>query len=284
MTSIVREKAAIYSQVRSWQSEGKVVGVVPTMGALHEGHMSLIEASLSQADVTVVTIFVNPLQFGPNEDLDKYPRMLEEDVEKCQEMGVTAVFAPPEAEMYPQGKENVFSVMPPAFYTEKLCGLDRPGHFDGVATVVTKLFNIIPADKAFFGQKDAQQLFIIKKMVQTLDFPVSIVSCPTVRESDGLAKSSRNLNLDADSRKIAPTLFKALSYIYNQYLGGDVDFRKLSQEAIKEFIEKYDKIKLEYLAAYDYESLEPTEALHTETLVAIAARVGGVRLIDNIIL
>lgn len=270
--------------VNQLKAEKKLIGLVPTMGALHIGHLSLIEASNKLTDETIVTIFVNPTQFGPKEDFSKYPRTFESDKEKCLQLGVKAIFAPEINEMYPNGKDNIFRVVPPETYTEKLCGKSRPTHFEGVATVVTKLFNIIPAHKAFFGQKDAQQLFIIRKMVEDLNIPIEIVTCPIQREPDGLACSSRNLNLDPHSRLIAPKLYQTLKLVNTEYMAGETDFKTLYTKAKKEIIDQFTEISLEYLLAFNYNTLLPTENLSSNTLVAIAAKIGGVRLIDNIIL
>lgn len=275
-------KKEIRDFAKDLKLSNKIIGLVPTMGALHKGHISLIEESLKATEATVVTIFVNPMQFNPNEDLDKYPRTLDSDLEICSKLGVKAVFAPDNKEMYPN--DIIFKVVPPEFYSNKLCGVSRPGHFEGVATVVTKLFNIIPADKAFFGLKDAQQLFIIKKMVEFLNIPIEIVACQTQREPDGLAFSSRNLSLDSQSRQIAPMLYKSLCFIKSQYLTGETDFNLLSQHVQKEMLGYFNEINLDYLMAYNYDNLNLVTKLTNNTLIAIAAKIGNVRLIDNIIL
>ena len=270
--------------VNDLKKNNKSVGFVPTMGCLHKGHLSLIDTSIKNNDETIVSIFVNPTQFGPNEDFNKYPRTINEDIGKCEELGVSAIFAPSEDEIYPDGKINIFQVIPPENYTNKLCGKYRPGHFDGVATVVTKLFNIIPANRAYFGQKDAQQLFIIKKMVDQLDIPVDIITCPTVREIDGLACSSRNLNLKSQYRSIANNLYQSLTFIKTAFSTGETDFFKISLKARKLFVEQFNEISLEYLVALDYNNLEPVKILKSYTLIAIAAKINNVRLIDNILL
>jgi pantoate ligase/cytidylate kinase len=283
-TTIFNHIHTIRDFVKSLQQENFIIGVVPTMGALHAGHISLIERSVTECDATIVTIFVNPAQFNSQEDLEKYPKTFETDFEICSKLGVRAIFAPDTAEMYPLEESCRFQIIPPAPFKSVLCGRFRPGHFEGVATVVTKLFNIIPADKAYFGQKDAQQLFIIKKMVEDLAIPVKIISCPTCREHDGLACSSRNVNLDTESRKLASSLYKCLDYINVEYQKNELDFVKLSRNARIQFIDPYDKICLEYLLAYNYDTLSKTKYLKQDTLVAIAANIGGVRLIDNILL
>lgn len=281
---IFESKDQARSFVNKQKYEGNVVGFVPTMGCLHKGHLSLVEASKKQTDITIVSIYVNPTQFGPNEDLDSYPRTFNEDVEKCERLGVDAIFAPSDKVMYPSCKQDLFTICPPAHYMDKMCGASRMGHFEGVATVVVKLFNIIPADKVFMGQKDAQQLFIIRKMVEKLDIPMKIISCPTLREVDGLACSSRNNNLDLESRKIAPCLFQILTLIKSEFLAGRTDFQTILNKVNKDFVEIFKQISLEYLVAYDYDNLVKVDKLKSNTLVAIAAKIGTVRLIDNIIL
>lgn len=281
---LFKTKKSIRDFVTSQKQAGKVVGFVPTMGALHQGHISLIQKSLEETNITVVSIFVNPTQFGPNEDLHKYPKTLENDLEICSKNGVSAVFNPDVAEMYSTPENKMFMVVPPDFYNKKLCGLGRPGHFDGVATVVTKLFNIIPAQKAYFGQKDAQQLFILKKMAEDFFIPIEIITCPTKREPDGLACSSRNINLDKKSREIAPILYQTLNFIKSAYKDGKSDFSQLSKQLIEEIISKQQEISLEYFLAYDYSTFEKVDTLKNNTLIAIAAKINNVRLIDNIIL
>lgn len=281
---IFTQKNEIRNYVNELKNAGFEVGFVPTMGCLHEGHLSLIKRSVKETDMTVVSIFLNPTQFGPNEDLDKYPKQFETDLFECEKLGVAAIFAPSKDEMYSNGLENIFKVIPPEEYIDKLCGKFRPGHFEGVATVVTKLFNCVPAQKGYFGQKDAQQLFIIRKLVEHLDFNIEIVACPTVREPDGLACSSRNLNLDSKSRKLAPYLFKTLNFINDAFMAGKTDFNEISIIARQEFIDRFEQIHLEYLLALDYNSLKFIDKLKPYTLIAIAAKIGGVRLIDNIIL
>jgi pantoate--beta-alanine ligase len=281
---VIEKKQDITALVNRLKSEGKVVGFVPTMGALHVGHMSLIDRSIAESDVTIVSIYVNPTQFNNPEDLKKYPRTFETDYKLCQEKGVFAIFAPDSKEMYPAPQKEQFIIVPPAGYKNKLCGEFRPGHFEGVATVVTKLLNIVPANKAYFGLKDAQQLFIIKKMVEDLCVPIEIIACETQREPDGLACSSRNVNLDDHSRNLAPNLYKTLSFIKSWYDKGEVNFELISSEAIQKFILPYPKISLEYLQAFDYNNLSETTILQKNTLIAIAAQIGTTRLIDNTLL
>lgn len=272
----------VRKKVLEWKKEGLKIGLVPTMGALHEGHLSLIKKSVETCDRTVVSIFVNPIQFGPSEDLGKYPRTLDADLELCKKVGVNVVFSPAPAEMYGEG--NILSndfltyVAPPFFYSNKLCGKTRTGHFDGVCTVVMKLFNIIQPDYAFFGQKDAQQLIIIKKMVKDLNIPVKIVPCHIVREASGLALSSRNKYLSEEGKKEALVLNKILTNIKACYNKGIKDAKTLSETALAFLNEHHD---LEYLEFVDKNSLEDKTEVDDETLILIALKVDGVRLIDN---
>lgn len=272
----------IREKVFEWKKQGLKVGLVPTMGALHEGHLSLIKKSVETCDKTVISIFVNPTQFGPAEDLDKYPRTLEADLELCKAAKADLVFAPTAEEMY--GQENILSndfltyVVPPFFYVDKLCGKSRVGHFDGVCTVVTKLFNIVQPDCAFFGQKDAQQLIIIKKMVKDLNMPIEIISCPIVRDENGLALSSRNKYLSEEGRKRALVLNKILNNIKICYNKGIKDIKALSETAFPFLNEHHE---LEYLEFVDRETLENKNLADDDTLVLIAIRTDNVRLIDN---
>lgn len=276
----------IREKISEWKKQGLKVGFVPTMGALHEGHLSLIKKSVETCDKTVVSIFVNPTQFGPSEDLDKYPRTLEADMELCKgvngDKDEIVIFAPTAEEMY--GQENILSndfltyVVPPYFYVDKLCGKSRVGHFDGVCTVVTKLFNIVQPDYAFFGQKDAQQLIIIKKMIKDLNMPVEIISCPIVRDKYGLALSSRNKYLSEEGRKEALVLSKILNNIKICYNKGIKDIEALSETAFSFLNEHHE---LEYLEFVDRETLENKDQADDNTLVLIAIRTDNVRLIDN---
>lgn len=275
----------VTNNVKAWKKEGFTIGLVPTMGALHAGHASLIKKAKETCDKVIVSVFVNPIQFGPNEDLDKYPRTLEADKKLCDELGCDIVFAPSPKEMY--GAENKLSnteftfVCPPYNLVDCLCGKSRVGHFDGVATVVLKLFNITTPNKAFFGQKDAQQLFIITKMVKDLNLDLEIVPCPIVREDDGLALSSRNTYLNEEERKNALSISKALKEINSLYLNNVTDTQILFDTAIS-ILNK--NIELEYIEFRDFETFEKVEKASKNTLVAIAAKSGKTRLIDNIIL
>lgn len=275
----------VKNNIKIWKNEGLKIGLVPTMGALHEGHASLIKKAKEMCDKVVVSIFVNPIQFGPNEDFDKYPRTIEADKTLCEEIGADLIFAPTPKEMYGENyklNNNVFTfVCPPYDLVDCLCGKSRTGHFDGVATVVTKLFNITTPDYAFFGQKDAQQLFIIKKMVKDLNMNLEIIPCPIVREKDGLALSSRNTYLSEDERKNALTISKSLFEIEKLYNQGIKQSSILFDSAISIL---NPNIELEYIEFRDYETFEKVEIVSKNTLVAIAAKSGKTRLIDNIIL
>ncbi|MBE7713024.1 MAG: pantoate--beta-alanine ligase [Cyanobacteria bacterium SIG26] len=273
----------VREQIKQWKKEGFSIGLVPTMGALHEGHLSLIKKATEQCDKVVVSVFVNPIQFCPGEDLDKYPRTLEADTQMCAQAGVDIVFAPTPTEMYGEGqmKSNDFLtyVIPPFFQVNKLCGKSRVGHFDGVCTVVNKLFNITQPDFAFFGEKDAQQLSIIKKMVKDLNIPVEIIACPIIREDSGLALSSRNKYLSDEDKIHALALSKILNNIKNCYNQGVTDVEALKETAYKFLNENHD---LEYLEFLNDEDLEEVSTANDDTRVFIACKVGGVRLIDNI--
>ncbi len=275
--SEVREK------VREWKKEGLTVGLVPTMGALHNGHKSLIEKSVAKCDKTVVSVFVNPIQFCPGEDLDKYPRTLDADEQLCSKVGADIVFAPSPKEMYGEGhilsNDFLTYVIPPYFYTDKLCGKSRVGHFDGVCTVVNKLFNIVQPDFAFFGEKDRQQLIILKKMVKDLNIPVEIIPCPIVREESGLALSSRNKYLSDKDKVDALALSKILFNIKACYNKGISDAKALSETAYSYLNDNHN---LEYLEFRDADNLEEKTVVDDNTIVFIALKVANVRLIDNI--
>ncbi len=275
----------VRNKIAEWKKEGLKIGLVPTMGALHSGHASLIKKAVETCDKVVVSVFVNPIQFCPGEDYEKYPRTLEDDTKLAEKIGAAMVFAPTPDEMYGKGQrlsnDTLAYVVPPFFYVDKLCGKSRVGHFDGVCTVVAKLFNITQPDYAFFGQKDAQQLIIIKKFVKDLNFPIEIVSCPIVREESGLALSSRNKYLSEEGKKDALVLSKILMNIKNCYDKGITDINALKETAFSFLTEKHD---MEYLEFVDKENLEDKTKADNNTLVLIACRVEGVRLIDNIIL
>ncbi len=275
----------VRANVKKWKSEGLVIGVVPTMGALHAGHASLIKKAVETCDKVIVSVFVNPIQFGPSEDFDKYPRTLEADVELAEGIGADLIFAPSADEMYGEGQrlsnDTLTYVAPPFFYVNKLCGKSRVGHFDGVCTVVMKLFNITQADYGFFGQKDAQQLIILRKMVNDLNVPIELIGCPIVREESGLALSSRNKYLNEKGKEDALALNKILNNIKMCYNKGVTDISALKETAFQFLNEAHE---LEYLEFVDKENLEDKEKADDNTLVLIACRVDGVRLIDNILL
>lgn len=267
------------SQIREITKNLNVsVGLVPTMGALHSGHASLIEKSVKDNGFTIVSVFVNPVQFGINEDFDKYPRTLENDAQLCEKLGADVVFAPSVDEMY-QNTRELTLVCPPYSAINKLCGKSRPGHFDGVATVVSKLFNITKCTRAYFGQKDAQQLFIIKKMVKDLNFDIEIVPCPIIRESDGLALSSRNSYLDENARKEALKLSRALNYSKELWQKGIRDKDILRDSALK-ILEGLD---VDYVEIVDPETFEDWQETGKKALMLIAAKIppANTRLIDN---
>ena len=268
------------SACRAATRAGKLVGLVPTMGALHEGHLSLVRASKSQCDVTAVSIFVNPLQFGPTEDLDKYPRNLEQDKALLSELGVDFVFAPQISEMYRPGAKTYVDV---SDLSSKLDGGSRPGHFRGVSTVVCKLFEIVRPDRAFFGQKDAAQVALLRKMVRDLDMDVEVVVGPIVREADGLALSSRNAYLNAEQRKQALVLSRSLEQVRAAAAAGERDPGKLA-EIGRQTIASEPAAKLDYFAIVDPDTLDPVDKVSKGTLVAVAAWVGTTRLIDNLLL
>src|SRR5271170_1411651 len=258
----------------------KRIGLVPTMGALHDGHLSLVRAARAQCDAVVVSIFVNPTQFGPAEDLSKYPRTFDQDCRLLEKEGVEVLFAPPVEEMYPSGA--VVWVLVEGL-SEKLDGRSRPGHFCGVATVVAKLFHIVEPDAAFFGQKDAAQLAVIRRMVRDLNFPVEIVACPIVREADGLAMSSRNAYLNREEHGRALVLQRALQEVRLQFQAGQRSASELIS-AGKEVFAREPQIRLDYFEIVDPETLDPVEGIWQKTLVAVAAYVGTTRLIDNVLL
>ncbi len=280
---LVHTIAEVREKVREWKKNGLTVGLVPTMGALHDGHKSLIEKSVAKCDKTVVSVFVNPIQFCLGEDLDKYPRTLDEDKKLCETVGADIVFAPSPKEMYGEGhimsNDFLTYVIPPYFYVDKLCGKSRVGHFDGVCTVVNKLFNIVQPDFAFFGEKDRQQLIILKKMVKDLNIPVEIVPCPIVREKSGLALSSRNKYLSENDKAEALVLSKILFNIKACYNKGITDVKALTETAYAYLNQNHS---LEYLEFRDADDLEEKTVGDDNTIVFIALKIANVRLIDNI--
>lgn len=262
--------------VKNAKMEGKTVGLVPTMGYLHEGHASLVKKSVEMCDVTVVSVFVNPTQFAPNEDFDAYPRDLERDAQLVEDCGADVIFHPEVSEMYfPDATTTVV----PDVLSKNLCGKTRPIHFGGVCTVVSKLFNIVTPDKAFFGQKDAQQLAIIKRMVRDLNFGVEIVGCPIIREEDGLAKSSRNTYLNPQERKAALCLSQAVKIGKEMAEGGEKSTKAILDKMIAH-IAREPLAKIDYVQAVDM-SMQDVEEINGETLFAMAVYIGKTRLIDN---
>lgn len=265
--------------VKEARMAGKTVGLVPTMGYLHEGHGSLVKRSVAECDVTVVSIFVNPTQFAPNEDFDAYPRDLDHDVALLTECGADAVFHPEISEMY---FEDASTTVVPDVLSKNLCGKSRPIHFGGVCTVVSKLFNIVTPDKAFFGQKDAQQLAIIKRMVRDLNFGVEVVGCPIIREADGLAKSSRNTYLNPDERKAALCLSQSIALGQRMAENGEKN-TKVILGAMIEHINKEPLAKIDYVQAVDGVTMQDVDTICGDTLFAMAVYIGKTRLIDNFI-
>ncbi len=277
MTAILRTVADLRVLVRGWKARGETIGVVPTMGALHDGHLSLVRAAKAAADRVIVTIFVNPRQFNAASDLAKYPRTEEADAARLAPVQVDAIFAPAPAEVYPTGFATTVSVSGVA---DPLEGALRPGHFDGVATVVTKLFGMTQADRAFFGQKDWQQLQVVRRMVADLNLPVEITGCETLREADGLAMSSRNMRLSASARQTAPALYAAMLAASVALRDGSPPQAALAQAEAAVLAAGFDTV--EYLALRDAETLQASADLARPLRLLAAASLGGVRLIDNI--
>ena len=265
-------------QIKQWKKEGKTIGLVPTMGFLHEGHASLIRKCREQNDIVVVSDFVNPTQFGPNEDLEAYPRDFERDSKLCESLGADLIFAPSPEDMYhdPHAFVSIDTL------SETLCGKTRPIHFCGVCTVVSKLFNIVVPDKAYFGQKDAQQLAVIKRMVKDLNVDTEIIGCPIIREEDGLAKSSRNTYLSEDERQAALVLSRSLK-IGKQLVDAGEKSAQAIKDAIIAEINKEPLAKIDYVDVVDFDTITPVDEIKGTTLVAIAVYIGKTRLIDNFI-
>jgi pantoate--beta-alanine ligase len=270
----------VRSTVAAWRKAGLTVGLVPTMGYFHEGHLTLMRTAKKENDRVVVSLFVNPTQFGPAEDFDRYPRDHERDRALAEGAGADLIFAPSPAEMYPDGYQTWVEVTK---ITQGMCGQSRPGHFRGVTTVVTKLFMIVQPDRAYFGEKDAQQLRVIRRMCKDLNLPLTIRAVPIVREADGLAMSSRNTFLSAEERKAALVLSRALFDLRERVANGQVNVEELSREARK-LIQTEPLVQLEYLVLVDDESLQPVPTVDRPVLAALAARVGKTRLIDNVTL
>lgn len=280
MTQVVERIKDMNSIVSQFKSQGKTIGLVPTMGALHDGHLKMIKQSIEENDITAVSIFVNPLQFGPNEDFDDYPRPFESDLEKLKQIGVDYVFHPTVEEMYPGELEMTITV---GRLAQVLEGKKRPGHFDGVVTVVNKLFNIIQPTRAYFGRKDAQQLAIIEKMVEDFNHSVQIVPIDIVREADGLAKSSRNIYLTDEERKEAVHLSKSLALAKKKYDEGERNSDVLIQ-AITKYLESNVSGDIVEVAIYSYPELEEQHTIEGQIFISLAVKFSQARLIDNIII
>ena len=267
----------VRAQVKEWKKQGLAVALVPTMGYLHEGHKSLMERARKENDKVVVSIFVNPMQFGPNEDLESYPRDLDRDSKICEAAGVDLIFHPEVEEMY---GPDFHAYVDMHTLPEKLCGASRPVHFRGVQTVVSKLFHIIPADRAYFGQKDAQQLAIIRRMVMDLNFDIEIIGCPIIREEDGLAKSSRNTYLSEEERKQAVILNQSLEAAMDAINAGEKDAAKVKQIIIDK-LHTCPLAKIDYVEVVSFDTIQPIEKVEGAVLIAIAVYIGTTRLIDN---
>ena len=276
---IVTTVKEIKEIIKNWKGEGKTIGFVPTMGYLHEGHGSLITAARNQNDKVVVSIFVNPMQFGPKEDLASYPRDLKKDSTFCESLGADLIFHPEPEEMY---HKNFSSYVDMSVLTEELCGLSRPVHFRGVCTVVNKLFNIVQPDKAYFGQKDAQQLAVIRHMTEDLNMNVEVIGCPIIREEDGLAKSSRNTYLSKEERRGALILSKSIFMGQKLVKKGMTDAGELV-EKMKAVIETEPLARIDYVKAVDGLTMQQVDTIKAPVLVAIAVYIGKTRLIDNFI-
>ena len=274
---VIKTIGELKDTLKPYRKEGKSIGLVPTMGFLHKGHASLIKKAVEDNDIVVVSDFVNPIQFGPNEDLESYPRDINADSKLCEEIGADFIFNPEPSEMYHDKKAFVDI----EGLSDNLCGAKRPGHFRGVCTVCTKLFNIVGPDRAYFGQKDAQQLSIIKKLVLDLNIPVEIVPVPIVREDDGLAMSSRNTYLSKKERKAALCLSKAI-FTGEKMANEGANLEKVL-EKMTEIIKTENLAKIDYISAVDLETIENVENFNQNTLVAIAVYIGKTRLIDNFI-
>ena len=274
---LLKKVDEVRSLVEQWRKQGLTVGYVPTMGALHEGHESLIKKAVRENDKVIVSVFVNPTQFGQNEDYDSYPRNIEKDMELCENAGACAVFNPEPSEMYFENKSTVISV---SGLTSVLCGAKRPGHFDGVCLVVTKFFNIVKPNRAYFGEKDAQQVAVLKRMVRDLSIDVEIVPCPIIREEDGLAKSSRNTYLNVDERKAAVVLSRSLKIAKQLLDKGERNAAKIKDAIISE-INTESLAKIDYVEIVDSENLTDVSTIEKNILIPIAVYIGKTRLIDN---
>lgn len=278
---VLRTVQEIQAFSKAAKDAGKSIGLVPTMGALHEGHLTLMRRARQENDVVIASVFVNPTQFGPNEDFDAYPRRFEEDCKKMETIPVDAVFHPEPREMYPEGYCTYVNVE--GDITKKLCGAQRPGHFRGVATVVTKLMNLSRADRAYFGQKDAQQVVVVKRFVSDLNIPTEIVMVPIVREESGLARSSRNQYLSSEEKEAALVLSRSLKKGKEAFEGGEKDVETL-KKIVRDEIETEATAVIDYVDIYSFPALLPIKKAEQPALLAIAVKIGKTRLIDNVIL
>lgn len=274
---IITKITELKAEIKALKSNGKIIGLVPTMGCLHEGHLSLVQSSVKKADCTVVSIFVNPTQFSPNEDFREYPRDLKHDSEIVEREGVDYLFIPEASAMYPEGFKTYIEVHD---LQDKLCGRSRPGHFRGVCTVVLKLFNIVDPDVSFFGQKDAQQAVVLKRMVKDLDLDVNIEILPIIREKDGLALSSRNTYLDPEQRKAALCLSKSLREADEMFKSGERKSARIIRR-MEEIIKSEALAKIDYVRIVDLNNLDPLARIEKEALIVVAVFIGKNRLIDN---
>ncbi|EYE88848.1 pantoate--beta-alanine ligase [Fervidicella metallireducens AeB] len=276
---IIKSIAQMKDEIKEIKSKNLTIGFVPTMGYLHDGHKSLIERARIENDVVVVSVFVNPTQFGPNEDFEKYPRDEKRDADTCADSGCDILFMPETSDMY-QGNYSTFVEV--FGLTDRLCGASRPGHFRGVCTVVTKLFNIVKADRAYFGQKDAQQLAVIRRMVIDLNMDIEVVGCPIVRENDGLALSSRNTYLSDNERKQAVVLYQSLQRAKELISEGEYEVNTIKNEMFR-IIKTSESAKVDYIEIVDNINLKPVERIKGEILIALAVKIGNTRLIDNMV-
>lgn len=278
---VIRRIEEIVEITRKIKADGYSLGMVPTMGCLHEGHKSLIKKAVDNNDKVVVSVFVNPTQFGPDEDYESYPRTLEADAKLCEEIGADYIFHPEPEEMYPEGYSTF--VVPSEKMTNILCGITRPGHFRGVCTVLTKLFNIIIPDRAYFGEKDIQQLAIVKRMVTDFNFGIDIIACPIVREDDGLAKSSRNTYLNAEERQAATVLRRSILE-GKKLIDSGVLIKEDVLKTIKSVIESEKLARIDYVEIIDFDTFDQVDLIKDNTLIAMAVYIGKTRLIDNMII
>ncbi|WP_082234015.1 pantoate--beta-alanine ligase [Halobacillus massiliensis] len=276
---IFEDILTIQTRTKELKASGKKIGFVPTMGYLHEGHIELIKRARDENDVVILSIFINPLQFGDNEDLDNYPKDRENDLIKAKEHGVDFVFYPTEKVMYPEPMSLSISVTK---RTNVLCGRSRPGHFEGVVTVLTKLFNICQPDKAYFGQKDAQQVAVVDSLIRDFNFPIELVSVPTVREADGLAKSSRNVNLSAEERTEAPSIYEALKFGHSLTEKGEQNPLDIIKQT-RQFLENKTRGKIDYIELLSYPELETVDSVNGQVILAAAVKYSKARLIDNLV-